>query len=340
MADDAGEPGLDAIGAALTARAQARRWAVDAQLLALLDATHRAGWLAHLDDEIAAEELAGRVGVGAERVADVLAVLAAGGIAERRGRRFGLTPAFSALSDGASGVDVGSVLGDIRLQRARLEAALRPGSEPRLDGEAALVLAEDWGVRLTPGAQSLYATIFDAFPALRDRLTAGGPFLDVGSGVGGATLSTVSLFADLHAVGVEIVPEIADELRRRVAAAGFADRVEIRCVDARTLADDATFAAAYWAQEFFDAEARAETLSAIFRALEPGGLLMLQELSPEPAGDDPPIEWLLDRLFYRGMGASFGLSVEHLISESLAAGFSHQQTNDTPAGRIVLLSRP
>ena len=340
MADDERDSGPEAVGAALAARAQARRLGVDAQVLALLAATHRAGWLAHLKDETPAGELAGRVGVPAERVSDVLAVLAAAGIAERRGRRFVLTPAFGALSDGASGVTVESVLGNIMLQRARVEAAVRADPAQGLDGDEALLLAEDWGLRATPGSRSLYATIFEALPSLRDRLTRGGPFLDVGSGVGGALLTTVSLFERLRAVGVELVPEIADELRRRTDAAGLADRVDIRCLDARTLEDDATFAAAYWAQEFFDADARAETLAVIFRALEPGGLLLLQELFAEPAGHDQPIEWLLDRLFYRGVGASFGLTVDDLISESLAAGFRHEQTEATPAGRIVLVSRP
>jgi SAM-dependent methyltransferase len=84
----------------------------------------------------------------------------------------------------------------------------------------------------------------------------------------------------VRAVGLEIVPEIAEEAKCRAKTAGLDKRVEVRCLDARALAERDAFDAAYGAQEFFDEAARAEVLAAILRALRPGGLLMLQELSP------------------------------------------------------------
>lgn len=114
-----------------------------------------------------------------------------------------------------------------------------------------MTLARDWGVRPGAGARQLYGLVYDAVPEYRDRLAEGGPLLDVGSGVGGALLTTLSLFPKLHAVGAEIVPAVATETRARAEEAGVGSRVEVRAVDARTLEDQSTFAVCYWAQGFF-----------------------------------------------------------------------------------------
>jgi SAM-dependent methyltransferase len=331
--------GPEAIGAALAARGRLRALSVHARVLTLFGAAQRAGWLELLAGGISAGELAARTGVTAAQARDVLAVFASVGIVSEAGSGFALVPEFSALAAGASGVTVDSVLDDVFLQAGRAESAVR-GPGGALEEDQALVLARDWGLRPTSGAQALYAMIYDVFPAVRDRLSQGGPFLDVGSGIGGALLTTLSLFGELRGVGVEVVAAVAKELRDRADAAGLADRVQIRQMDARELRDEQRFAVAFWAQEFFNTSARADTLTAIFRALQPGGLLLLQELSPEPPDDGHKTEWLLDRLFYRSLGASFGVTAEELTAEATAAGFAHDITAPTPAGRMVLLHRP
>jgi SAM-dependent methyltransferase len=331
--------GLEAIGAAMAARGRLRVLSAHAQVLALFGAAQRAGWLELLAGGISAGELAERTGAASTRVSDVLAVFASADIVTEADARFTLAPEFSALAAGASGVTADTVLDDVFLQAGRAEAAIR-GPGGALDETQALVLARDWGLRPTSGAQAIYAMIYDVFPAVRDRLSQGGPFLDVGSGIGGALLTTLSLFGELHGVGVEVAAAVAKELQDRADAAGLADRVQIRQMDARELRDEQRFAVAFWAQEFFDASARADTLAVIFRALRPGGLLLLQELSPEPPDDDHKTEWLLDRMFYRGLGATFGVTAEDLAAEATAAGFAHDITAPTPAGRMVLLHRP
>ncbi|MEU5629778.1 MULTISPECIES: SAM-dependent methyltransferase [Streptomyces] len=111
---------------------------------------------------------------------------------------------------------------------------------------------------------------YNAVPAYRDRPAAGGTLLDVGSGVGGALLTTLTMFPQLRAVGVERADDIVRELRRRAEAAGVASRMEIRRADARELSDEAVCEVAYRAQALFPRVARASTLAAVRRALVPG----------------------------------------------------------------------
>jgi hypothetical protein len=54
----------------------------------------------------------------------------------------------------------------------------------------------------------------------------------------------------VRAIGLEIVPEIAEEAERRAKTAGLDKRVEVRCLDARALVERDPFDAAFWAQEF------------------------------------------------------------------------------------------
>ncbi|WP_269857595.1 SAM-dependent methyltransferase [Streptomyces sp. RPT161] len=336
------EQGLDRLRAALAAHSAIKSWSEGRELIELLRAAHHAGWLDRLHRETTADELATATGVSVEQVSNVLAVLTSAGVVQTRSTRFQLSPTFDALVVGASGVDMSTVLGAVDLTRGQLEQAVQPAGRSRgLDGAQALALARDWGVRATPGARQLYGTLYQALPEYRDRLERGGPLLDVGSGVGGALLTTLTLFEELRAVGVEVVPEVATELRRRAQEAGVDGRVELRAIDARTLRDEATFTVSYWAQAFFSTSARTETLTAIFRALRSDGLLLMQELFPPSATQDQPtVRGQLDQLFYRQQEVAYGLSAEALAAEASAAGFQDAQIIDSPLGRLVIMRKP
>jgi SAM-dependent methyltransferase len=334
--------GLERLQAALAARSTMKSWAEGAELIELVQATHHAGWLRQLRAETTADELAATNGVPVEQASNVLTVLTTAGVAQAKGASFRLSPTFDALVGGASGVDMAASLDAVELARSQARQAVQPTDHRRgLDNDQALVLARDWGVRPTPGARQVYELIYQALPEYRDRLQRGGPLLDVGSGVGGALITTLTLFDELRAVGVEIVPEIAAETRRRAQDAGVADRVEVRAIDARALNDESAFTVSYWAQPFFSADARAATLATIFRALQPGGLLLMQELFPPlTTQGEPSIRAQLDQLFYRQQNASFGLSAETLATETGEAGFQDAQIVASPLGRLVLVRRP
>lgn len=335
---------MESIQAAMAARSAIKSWAEGTELIELVRAAYRAGWLEQLRGETTVAELAAAHSVPAEQVSDVMAVLASAGVV-RPGvgeTSFRLRPDFDALVAGASGVEMSAVLGAVELAQDQVAQAVRPiGQEPGLDGGQALVLARDWGVRPTPGARQLLGMLYEALPEFRERLECGGPLLDVGSGVGGALLTALTLFDKLRAVGVEIVPEVAAECRRRAGVAGVADRVDIRTMDARTLRDESAFPVCFWAQPFFSQDVRADTLAAVFRALRPNGLLLVQELfPPQTTGDEPTARTQLDRLFFRQRQVPFGLSAEELAAEGRAAGFRDAQVTDSPLGRLVLMRKP
>ncbi|GHF40890.1 SAM-dependent methyltransferase [Amycolatopsis bartoniae] len=320
---------------ALSAHTTIKDWAQGAELVALLGAAHRAGWLDRLRDGATAADLAG--GRDAAVVADALAVLASAGVAESGDDDvFRLTPAFGALLAGGTGIELPATLDAIELAKEQIAAAV-DGSAGGLTGAQALTIARNAGVRATPGSRELYGMVFEAVPAYRDALAAGGPLLDLGSGVGGALLTSLALYPRLRAVGVELVPEVAAELRDRAREAGLGDRVEIREADATGLRDEAEFAAAFWAQPFFPDSSRDAVLAVIFRALRPGGLLLLQELVPQ---QETTTRTLLDRLFDTRRGITYGRSAEDLAVEATGAGFADAEIAMSPLGRLVLARRP
>ena len=322
---------------ALAARSTLKTWSVGAELIELLRAAHKAGWLTRLREETTVAELAASAPV--EQVANVLDVFTSAGVTEGKDGVFRLTPAFDALVESSTGTGLGETLDALDLMRTRIGLATGPADG--LDAQQALVQAKDWGIGPAPAAQELYRALYAAIPEYRDRLEAGGPLLDVGCGIGAAVLTTAVLYGNLRAVGVEVVPEIATETRRRAEAAGVADRVEIRTADARTLTDESAFEVSFWAQPFFDPDTRADTLAAIFRALRPGGLLLVQELFPPVSdADESNVRVRLDRLALRQQHASYGRSAEDLAAEASAAGFENPEIGVTPLGRLVIARKP
>ncbi|KOV79708.1 cyclopropane-fatty-acyl-phospholipid synthase family protein [Nocardia sp. NRRL S-836] len=330
---------LARLQAALTARSVVMGWSEGLEVIELVRAAKHAGWLERLRDTITAGGLSRASGVALEQVTNVLAVFETAGVVRSEEDVFCLTDGFDALLAGAGGVELTAALDLVETARAQhARAVLRDERRQGLTGEQALTVARYWGTRATSGSWELFDLLYRHLPEYRERLEAGGPLLDVGSGVGGALLTTLGLFDRLRAVGVEVVAEVADELRERADEAGVADRVEIRTSDARALTDESAFAVCHWAQAFFTDDARADTLAAILRALRPDGLLVLRELFPPQ--QEATVRGALDRLFYRQQRVAYGLSAEDLAAEGEKAGFTGAQVVDSPLGRLVLLRKP
>ncbi|GAB6897252.1 SAM-dependent methyltransferase [Kineosporia succinea] len=310
---------------ALGARGVVREWARGAQTLAVVEAAHRLGWLEALREPVTVDALVGP-GWSANRVRVVTDVLAEAGVITRTEAGLQLTPPFAALLSGPSGVGLDVVLASVRQDLQALATLDRDAPRP-VDGEAALVVARDAGVRADPVTQALYRSVYDALPEVAELLRGGGPMLDLGSGVGGALLTTAQLYPKLKLVGVEIVPEVAAEAERRRDDLGLADRVEIRCADARDLADDNAFRVAYWAQCFFPDDTREGTLAALRRVLTDDGLLILQEQLSTP----------YDAVQLAQRGISAGHTTSELAREAEKAGFRLVREVATHLGNLTLV---
>lgn len=159
----------------------------------------------------------------------------------------------------------------------------------------------------------------------------------MGSGAGGALLSTVTAYPELRAVGVERAGDVVEELRNRAEAASVAPRVEVRHADAQHLTDEAVYPVCYWAQAFFPHGTREVTLAALRRALTPDGLLLVQELTPPPDASSPAtLSATLDTLLADCRGIPPVASAESLTTELRTAGFTDVTVIPTPVGLLVV----
>ncbi|MCE0538161.1 methyltransferase domain-containing protein [Kineosporia rhizophila] len=309
---------------ALGARGVIREWAKGAQTLAILEAVHRLGWLDTLREPTPLPDLT-TPSWAPERTQGVTDVLKQVGVVTETAGAYQLTPAFAALVNGASGVDLESVLASVRLDLAALEKL--DGTVPGLTGTEALIVAKDSGVVADPVTQMLYRSVYAAIPEVEAELAGGGPMLDLGCGIGGALLTTAQLYPHLKLLGVDIVPEVVAEAERRRDELGLTEQVQLRCADAQTLDERAVFKVAYWAQAFFPDNSRPGTLSALRRALTADGLLVLQE---QPAGPTDVVQQGL-----RGIAA--GRTAEELAAEARAAGFVLVRQVTTNLGNLAVM---
>jgi ubiquinone/menaquinone biosynthesis C-methylase UbiE len=335
----AAETALERFGAITSARSMIETWSAGGQALALLEAVEEAGWSELLAEGCDLATLEGRTDLPTPRLKAVLDALADHGVVEHDTGMVRLTPGFALLA----GDDAHCPLPDalayeaLRIRLAR-EAVTAAGIA--LTEEDALVVAKGVAGRVTPVTQTMFGHLQEALPEYA-ALSEGGRLLDVGCGVAWAMLNLALLHPEGRQVGIELVPAVAEEARRRAAALGVADRVEVRCQDARTFEDPDGFDLAFWAQPFFPVPTRAGTLAMIWRALKPGGVLVMQELftPPEPDDEAATREFALERLVYESQGIDFAPSAERLAEEAAAAGFEPSRIAQTPIGRCVVMRR-
>lgn len=136
---------LEALQAALGARARIRQWAEGAELLDLLHAAASEGWLETLTRPVTVEVF-----------------LAAGVVREAAGTpetlpAFTLTEDFAALQAGPSGIGTDIALDAVDAARARIRTALT-ASAPYDWQEDALVVAQDWGMLPSDASRALSST--------------------------------------------------------------------------------------------------------------------------------------------------------------------------------------
>ena len=170
-----------------------------------------------------------------------------------------------------------------------------------------------------------------------------GAHLEIGCGVGGNLLSVLATFPNLAGVGVDLEEQLLEVARRRAETMGIADRLELRCIDARELSDEARFDTVVWSDTYFELPSRAGTLRAAFRALRPGGLLLAGgEAKADPASDprsEPARAIALRRLLKQGLGIPLTTDTE-MQADLTAAGFMVIGAVENPARRRLIAQRP
>lgn len=169
---------------------------------------------------------------------------------------------------------------------------------------------------------------------LVERLeTPGAAFLDIGVGVGLLAIEFCRLWPALRVVGLDIWAPSLALAQANVAAAGLADRIELREQAGQDLPDEAAFDAAWMASTFMAEATIPETVRRVHRALRPGGWLLFATAKP---GD--PLATALARLRTVAFGGTFTTpdEIEALLREH---GYADVRTlpgpPNAPVGVVV-----
>ncbi len=139
-----------------------------------------------------------------------------------------------------------------------------------------------------PDAGVVTASILPQVPEALGRLERGGALLDIGCGAGFALTHYAARFPCARVVGLELDEPSVELARCEVAAAGLADRVEVRHGDATRLDEEAAYDVVTLNIALHETGGPPEyraVLDGVRRALKPGGVVVVLEL-PYPDSPD------------------------------------------------------
>jgi len=130
-------------------------------------------------------------------------------------------------------------------------------------------------------------------------------FLDIGTGVGWMAIAITRLWPEATVTGIDTYELALEMARSNVKAAGLDARITLRSQDVSQLDETDRYDAA-WLPSFFIARDKVEdAVSAVLRALRPGGVLVLGRYEPPPV---PVAQALFALRTLRDGGSSLGES--------------------------------
>jgi len=188
------------------------------------------------------------------------------------------------------------------------------------------------------GAMSAMIQAIRSNPELAARL--GRPsarFLDVGVGVGVIAIELCRAFPVLRVVGLEPAAASLAQARANVAAAGLADRIELRQQGVEELQDTEAFDLAYVAQVFIPDGVFEAGLARVWRALRPGGWVNMPAISATGADLEAAQSRLRNILWGGGVRLP-----EQVAERARAVGFASVQVVPALGGtfRAIVGQRP
>jgi SAM-dependent methyltransferase len=140
-------------------------------------------------------------------------------------------------------------------------------------------------------------------------------FLDIGSGVGLLAIAAAGVWPQATVVGIDVWGPSLEAAAANVRAAGLGDRITLRDQDVVALDDSDAYDCA-WFPTFFVTEPVLEAaLPRLYRAVRPGGWLVLGRMAPPP---DPLARAVSTLRTIRGGGADF--DAKHLVAALEGAG--------------------
>jgi SAM-dependent methyltransferase len=302
---------------------------------------------------VTSAELAARTGTVERYVREWCAALSSAGYIEYdpRSGRFALPVEHAlVLVDDSTPAYLGGAAQMVRgMSRAAegVEQAFRSGGGVSID---------EYGDHFWGGLERMTGTSFDhalvqewipAIDGLQQRLEDGALVADVGCGTGRALIRLAQAFPNSRFHGYDVAAEAVDRARAAVAAAGVADRVEIRRLDAgQGLPERYDLVTTF--DVVHDASDPRGVLASVRGALRPAGVYLCLEIASEERLEDNAgplgalkygfsvLYCMTTSLAREGAGlGTCGVHETRLRELSLEAGFSSVQViAEDPFSRI------
>lgn len=179
------------------------------------------------------------------------------------------------------------------------------------DGALTAVLESVWGEGfMSPGGTKEVDRVLDGLDM------SGYTVLDIGCGLGGATVHLARRFGTARIIGIDIEESLIDRCHDLASRTGVAQRTEFRCVEPGPLpVADASLNAVFSKDSIIHIADKQGLARDIFRVLEPGGWFVASDWL---AGyrDRPSPEM---QAYVVAEGLDFGLASAEVYQDALAA---------------------
>ncbi len=277
---------------------------------------------------LSAEELGAACDLHPERARTLLTALAGLGVVSVEGDRYANSPAAASFLVKGEKYEFSDYL---RLQVGRqmyplmsqLEPALKDALPEEATGSYAEWFADPEEARLYSDSQHAGSLGPAGVLAKRLDLSEARSMLDVGGGTGAFSITFCKAFPRLRSTIVDF-PNVVAVGREKVAAAGLSERITYLEADATSLdwPDGQDVVLMSYLLSGVPAEAHAPLFDAAYRALRPGGRLLLHDFIVRGDRSGPHLTalWQLQHTAFTPQAAS--LDAEGLAAALEAAGFA------------------
>jgi len=247
-----------------------------AEVIALLTGAVDSAIIDALSEASTARQIAVATGLEQKHVDHILSALEAYDLVRQRNSVFRLAPELELLTSADAPLPLGDTLRVTKIRIGHLSNLAITGKDyTALEADEVLSIAQGITSAFSCTRNFVGTAIGQMMPEVKKLWQSGAHHLEAGCGVGNNLFQILTTYPSVTAVGVEIEMATANEAKRRAALFAVSDRMEIRNTDACTLTDEAVFDTAQWSQFFFPASCRAAVLSAVFRAVKPGGYVFM-----------------------------------------------------------------
>ena len=262
-------------------------------------------------------------------VADAELLVAAGAVTRVRGDAFRLALSEPIYRDPQMVADSALYV----LRRALAHASgLGPGWGNE-DPETVLAFGRVTG----RGGDVIADRVLPRLPAIEAVFRAGSAaFLDIGVGVGAISIRLVERYPGTRAVGLDVLPDVLELARSEVARSGLSDSIALRLQSIADLRDQDRFDFAWVPQGFIPREAFLDGIHRVFKALKPGGALLV----PVALHSQTP-EFARARLIHSAsLAGGSTLAPSQLMDLLLAIGFQDLIEHIVGAQVLMTATKP